>query len=65
MIVFQAYLETAGPRVNLTILVNAVVTRILSDRLSDTEFRAEGVEFAVNGKQHRVFVNGEVIVCAG
>ncbi|KAI1787645.1 GMC oxidoreductase [Ganoderma leucocontextum] len=60
-----AYLEQAGARPNLRVLVNAPVARILS--APGEGFIANGVEFLVDGQKHTVSTaaNGEVIISAG
>ncbi len=59
------YLEQAGSRPNLKILVNAPVARILSAPSSG--FVASGVEFLYDGQKHTASItpNGEVILSAG
>ncbi len=63
--VVQAYLEQAGARPNLKILVNAPVARILS--APGSGFVASGVEFLYDGQKHTVSTtaDGEVILSAG
>ncbi|KAI0757746.1 GMC oxidoreductase [Daedaleopsis nitida] len=60
-----AYLEQAGSRSNLKILVNAPVARILS--APGEGFVANGVEFLFDDQKHTVSTsaNGEVILSAG
>ena len=63
---FQAYLQQAGVRENLKILVNSPVVKVLSSH-AGPEFVASGVEFLFDGKTHTVSTtaNGEVILSAG
>ena len=65
MTALQSYLEQAGARSNLKILVNAPVARILS--APGEGFVASGVEFLFDGEKHTVSTtdNGEVILSAG
>ncbi|RPD56267.1 GMC oxidoreductase [Lentinus tigrinus ALCF2SS1-7] len=60
-----AYLEQAGARPNLKVLVNAPVARILS--APGSGFVASGVEFLYDGQKHTVSTtaDGEVILSAG
>ena len=65
--VLQAYLEQAGARPNLKVLVNAPVARILSAPGPGEGFVANGVEFLFDGRKHTVSTttDGEVILSAG
>jgi choline dehydrogenase len=56
----RAYLYPARQRTNLSVLTNAVTTRVLIER-----GRAIGVEYLRDGQPERVYAQGEVIVCAG
>ncbi|KAM5536368.1 hypothetical protein V8D89_009966 [Ganoderma adspersum] len=60
-----AYLEQAGTRPNLRVLVNAPVARILC--APGEGFTTNGVEFLFDGQKHTVLTasNGEVILSAG
>ncbi|TBU46723.1 GMC oxidoreductase [Dichomitus squalens] len=60
-----AYLEQAGSRPNLKILVNAPVARILS--APGEGFTANGVQFLFDGQTHNALTtaSGEVILSAG
>ena len=62
---YQAYLEQAGSRPNLKVLVNAPVARILS--APGEGFVASGVEFLYDGQKYTVSTTerGEVILSAG
>lgn len=63
----QAYLEQAGARSNLKVLVNAPVSKVLSSSAAGAEFVTSGVEFVVDGATHTVATtaNGEVLLSAG
>jgi hypothetical protein len=66
ILLYQRYLDTAIERVNLTILVNALVTEIDFHPISvQTELIASRVNFIHEGSMHSVQVNKEAIVCAG
>ncbi|CAH2233034.1 jg720 [Pararge aegeria aegeria] len=58
---YRAYLKTANSRLNLKVITNAFVTKILLD----DNAQAYGVEVDVNGKQKRFFADLEVILSAG
>ncbi|HXQ50639.1 MAG TPA: choline dehydrogenase [Stellaceae bacterium] len=55
-----AYLRPALARKNLTVVVNALATRIMLDRN-----RAEGVEYLANGEARIAWAEREVIVAGG
>jgi choline dehydrogenase len=56
----RAFLRPAMKRPNLTVITQAVVTRVSFDGK-----RAVGVEFIRNGKSETVFAGREVILCGG
>jgi choline dehydrogenase len=56
----DAYLRPAMSRPNLTVLTDALVTRILVDA-----GRASGVRYLLHGTEETVFAEAEVILCAG
>ncbi|MCB0212184.1 MAG: FAD-dependent oxidoreductase, partial [Anaerolineae bacterium] len=55
-----AYLDPVRDRANLTITTGAEVTKILIEN-----GKAVGVEYSQGGETKQVYVDGEVIVCAG
>lgn len=56
----RAYLDPIKHRKNLTIITNALVTKV---RLEGK--KATGVNYTIKGKAHRAIVNKEVILSAG
>ncbi|TCD61245.1 hypothetical protein EIP91_008712 [Steccherinum ochraceum] len=52
-------------RINLVVLTNALVVRIVTSKSSDDAVTATGVEFEVDGKKYTVKAGKEVIVSAG
>jgi choline dehydrogenase len=55
-----AYLKPAAKRPNLTILTNAIATRVVTEGK-----RATGIEFSLNGMAQQVKASREVILSAG
>ncbi|KAI0069141.1 GMC oxidoreductase [Artomyces pyxidatus] len=62
-----SYLNQARGRRNLSVVVRAPVSRILSapEKSADGKLVASGVEFTHDGKSYRVLANREVILSAG
>lgn len=60
----REYYEPNASRPNLSILTNALVSKIELDKSTDG-IKATGVEFRVNGTTHTVKANKEVLVCGG
>jgi choline dehydrogenase len=58
------YYEPNAGRSNLSLLTNALVSKIQMERTGG-EAKATGVQFIVNGATHSVKVKKEVIVCGG
>jgi choline dehydrogenase-like flavoprotein len=60
----QEYLEQAGARKNLHVVVSSPVTRVLfkDEKSAAGDLIASGVEF---GEQYTVRAKREVILCAG
>ncbi len=56
----RAYLHPVSSRRNLTVRLNAVVTRVLIEK-----GRAVGVEYCCNGELHRVHASSEVVLAGG
>ncbi len=54
------YLRAADRRSNLTVMPEVLVTRVLFDHA-----RAIGVEYLRRGELHRVFSDGEILLCGG
>jgi choline dehydrogenase len=60
----REYYEPNANRSNLSLLTNALVSRIEIER-SGGDVKATGVQFIVEGTTHTVKANKEVIVCGG
>jgi hypothetical protein len=63
----QEYLNQAGSRKNLHVLVSSPVTRVLfkDEKSAVGDVVASGVEFVHEGKTYTVCVSREVILSAG
>ncbi|HYM31674.1 MAG TPA: choline dehydrogenase [Candidatus Cybelea sp.] len=55
-----AYLRPAMKRPNLTVITNALTSRVLMEK-----GRATGVEYAAKGRKEKAFASAEVILCGG
>eukprot|EP01023_Acetabularia_acetabulum_P055008 TRINITY_DN6289_c1_g3_i2.p1 TRINITY_DN6289_c1_g3~~TRINITY_DN6289_c1_g3_i2.p1 ORF type:complete len:611 (-),score=97.45 TRINITY_DN6289_c1_g3_i2:461-2293(-) len=65
---YRQYLQPAMNRDNLTVLTEAVSTKVETDKSANQESpAARGVTFTHNGAQHTVELNsgGEVLLCSG
>ena len=63
----QEYLNQAGPRDNLHVVVSSPVTRILfeDEKSAAGDVVASGVEFVHEGKTYNARANREVILSSG
>ena len=61
----RAYYEPNKGRSNLTVLTNALVSKIDFEKSADADAKATGVSFIVDGITHNVNAKREVIVCGG
>ncbi|OAG07777.1 alcohol oxidase [Paraphaeosphaeria sporulosa] len=61
----RAYYEPNKDRSNLSVLTNALVSKIDLEKIGSADAKATGVYFIVNGTTHHVKANREVIVCGG
>jgi len=62
----RAYYLPASHRENLVLLTQATVQDVMLEKESEgDEWRATGVRFIHQGQEHRVDVNGEIIISAG
>lgn len=61
----QHYYLPYKDRKNLSVLVDALVTRVVTEKTSDGSLLATGVEFIHIGKTHTVKVRKEAILAAG
>lgn len=57
----KAFLTPHLTRANLTVITNAHVQKILTDKNK----RATGVSYKTHGKYYEIFANKEVLLCAG
>jgi choline dehydrogenase len=60
----REYYEPNAGRSNLSVLTNALVSKIQMEKTGD-EAKATGVQFVVDGTTHTVKTKKEVIVCGG
>jgi choline dehydrogenase len=60
----RAYYEPNASRPNLSLLTNALVSKIQMEQ-TDGDAKATGVQFVFDGTTHTVKVKKEVIVCGG
>jgi choline dehydrogenase len=61
----REYYEPNKDRKNLSVLTNALVSKIDLEKSGPANAKATGVSFIVNGATHHVKANREVIVCGG
>ena len=61
----QAYYNPNKDRPNLTVMVNAPVARVLTDKTASGKLAAVGVEFFVDSKPYIANARHEVIISAG
>ena len=59
------YYEPNKGRSNLSLLTNALVSKIDLEKTASGDAKATGVTFIVDGATHHVKANREVIVCGG
>ena len=61
----QAYYEPISDRKNLTVVVNAHVSEILSEYIVGAKINATGVKFISNDTTYETRLKKEIIISAG
>ncbi|ORX92493.1 hypothetical protein BCR34DRAFT_254059 [Clohesyomyces aquaticus] len=61
----RAYYEPNAERANLSLLTEALVTRVEFEKSGSGNATATGVKVSVNGNEHTIKAKREVIVCGG
>lgn len=59
------YYEPNADRPNMSLLTNALVTKVNLEKSGEGEAKATGVQFVVDGVAHTVKAKKEVLVCGG